>query len=87
MMVSWFPAAALERVALRQPDHPIGAYTQPLSVKGTVRYVTATQKRWYEAARTAFWLGWVIGCPALIFVLAWDRRRARNSLNRLLQSP
>ena len=87
MMVSWGSAAFLERTALHQLDYRNGEYTEPLSLKGAIRYVTPEQKRWYEAAKTAFMAGFVIGSPAIIILLAWDRRRARKTMDRLLHYP
>jgi hypothetical protein len=58
-MLSWFPMAEIESAALSQPDHPTGQFTQPMDVKGVVRYVTPKQATIDEISRWGFLGGWL----------------------------
>ena len=68
-IVSWFPMAYIETAALQQPDHPVGEYSEPMHVKGVVRYVTPSQKLWDDVAQVGFF-----GGIASFFVAALIRK-------------
>lgn len=53
-MIAWFPAARIETAALSHPDHATVEYTEPLHIKGVVRYVSAYDKRIDHLCSIAF---------------------------------
>jgi hypothetical protein len=63
-MVSWFPGAEIEAAALKQPNHPTAEYTEPMHLKGVVRYVTPTQAEISEITRWTFLGGCLVGFGA-----------------------
>jgi hypothetical protein len=77
MMISWLPLASIETKALSQPDRYSSPYTQPMKLKGVVRYVTPNQEWWDRVAHIGFGGGWLVGVGA--FAMAWrEKRKARN---------
>jgi hypothetical protein len=62
--MSFFPAAQIETAALSQPHHRFGAYTQPIEVKGTIRYITPEQERRHDLFHTLTLCGWIVGLLA-----------------------
>lgn len=73
-MISWFPMAEIETAALKQPDHPTSEFSQPLHVKGVVRYVTPQQARIDEIAHWTFFGG----IAALVGFALLNRYLKRN---------
>jgi hypothetical protein len=53
-MLSWLPMAEIETQALSQPHRPTGQFSQPMEVKGVVRYVTPTQRKVDDLAQWGF---------------------------------
>jgi len=60
-MVSWIPLAAVEGGALSQPEKPTTRFSQPMSVKGAIHYVTPEQERWDHWGHIGFLSGWIVG--------------------------
>jgi hypothetical protein len=79
MVASWFPLASIESKALSQPNHYSAPYTQPMKLKGVVRYVTPSQEWWDSAAHIGFGGGWIVG--VLAFAVVWrEKRKARKTV-------
>ena len=74
-IVSWFPLASIETAALSQPDHAAGEFTQPMHLKGVVRYVTPEQQRRDNLAHMGFAGGWILGATGLL-TGRWLKNRA-----------
>jgi biotin transporter BioY len=66
--------AEVEDTALKQPSRPTAEFSQPMNVKGVVRYVTPGQARADEIAH------WTLFGGALIFIgSGWlNRRNEKN---------
>ena len=73
-VISWISLATIETNALSHPDFPTESYSQPLKVKGVVRYVTSDQKHIDLVANIAFFLSILTGLASVI---------GANSLSRL----
>ena len=61
--------AYIETAALNQPDSPTERYTEPMHVKGVVRYVTPNQMLWDNVAHVGF-----IGGIGFFFVTVLIRK-------------
>jgi hypothetical protein len=75
MMLSWFPMAEIETAALSQPHRPSGQFTQPINVKGVVRYVTPKQASIDQICRWTFFGGWVVLFSGIPLERWWAKRR------------
>ena len=67
---SWFPLERIEDGALSHPDHPADQYSQPLHIKGVVRYVTPTEKLIDGIAYKTLIGSWAIGALAAAGIVA-----------------
>ncbi|MGN6517375.1 MAG: hypothetical protein ACTHLR_16230 [Rhizomicrobium sp.] len=76
-MISWFPMAEIETDALKQPDRPTAEFTQPLHIKGVVRYVTPKQATIDEIAHWTFLGGWLVGVGGILLD-RWSKRKKPN---------
>jgi hypothetical protein len=74
VMVSGTFLIEIEGRALSHPDHATALYTEPLHLKGVIRYVTPDQKRWDHLADMGFFGGWLVGFTAG-GVLNWLMKR------------
>ena len=64
VMVSGFSLIEIEGRALSHPDHATALYTEPLHLKGVVRYVTPDQKYWDHLADMGFFGGLLVALTA-----------------------
>jgi hypothetical protein len=78
-MISWLPLADIESRALSQPDHASARYTEPMHLKGVVRYVTPDQKLWDRLAHFTFTSGWIVGFASFGIALLLAKREKKNS--------
>ncbi len=77
-MISWFPMAEIETAVLKQPDHPTAQFTQPMHLKGVIRYVTPNQASIDNLAHWGFIGGWLIGVSSFL-IYRWLERGKRTS--------
>jgi hypothetical protein len=71
---SWFPIATIEDRALMHPDRRTDEFSQPLEIRGAVRYVTPTEAVVDKLATKAFFIG-SIACGFAAIGMALAKRR------------
>lgn len=74
VMLSWFLSAEIEIAAISQPNRPTGQFTQPMNLKGVVRYVTPKQATIDEISNWGFLGGWLIFVSGVLFYRWLDKK-------------